>query len=189
MIRGRRTVLRPLDTSDSRFLSELNADPEVRRNVVGWDWPRGTAEQERWLASLDGATSRRFVVESHEGEPIGLTGLWEIDIRNRHAYTGLKLGGRTDVRGQGLGTDAVLALMAFAFYDVGLERLYSDVMADNLASLRVYCDKAGWKKEGTARRHVWRDGRWHDVVHIGCLRSDFDEHPDGGEYRDAVRSG
>jgi RimJ/RimL family protein N-acetyltransferase len=183
MIEGKLTRIRPVEQRDLQFLRELGNDPVVRSNVVGWDWPLSDAGQERWFGtSAESSTTRRFLVESKSGDPLGLTGLWDIDWHSRNALTALKLGGRDGVRGRGYGSDAIKAVTAFAFLDVGLERLYSTILVTNEASLRAYCEKSGFTVEGRARRHVWRNGGFVDLVHIGILREDFEALPDAGDY-------
>lgn len=185
MIRGKRVLLRPVERDDLDYLTALANDTEVRSRVVGWDWPLSLSSQEAWFdASHASATTRRFVVENDVGERVGLTGLWDVDWHNRNALTACKLGGRgVEARGRGYGTDAIRALMAFAFYDVGLHRLHSTVLDGNLPSLHAYVDKCNWQVEGSARSHVYRDGGYVDLLHIGALRADFDALSDAAEYR------
>lgn len=187
MFYGQRVLIRPMEREDLPFIQRLNADPAVRGRVVGWGWPQSLAEQVSWFeAQKVGGQTYRWVVERRDGGLIGLTGLWDVDWHNRNAHSALKLGGEPGVRGDGFGTDAIKAVMAFAFYDVGLERLYSTILEDNTASLRAYCDKAGWQQEGRARRHVWRHGRWVDLLHVAALKSDFAALPDADVYRSLI---
>jgi RimJ/RimL family protein N-acetyltransferase len=186
VIRGQRVRIRPIERVDLPFMRALNDDPGVRGNVVGWGWPTSLAEQEAWFDRGGDSRTQRWVVEDADGQPVGITGLWDIDWHDRNALTALKLGSREGVRGQGLGTDAIKAVMAFAFYDAGLERLYSTILADNLASQRAYCGKSGWVVEGRARGHVRRHGHAVDLLHVGALRSDFEALPDAGTYRELV---
>lgn len=169
----RHVTLRALERHDLDFLADLANDSEVRRRVVGWDWPIARSLQEAWFErAASSNTERRFIVLDEDDEPIGMTGLWEIDFRNRNALTALKLGGRRNVRGRGYGQAAVNALSDFAFSDVGFHRLYSTILASNAPSLRVYLEKCGWREEGRLRQHIWRDGELVDLVQIGILRTE-----------------
>lgn len=183
MIRGMHTTCRPLEPSDQAFIIELNDDPVVRQNVVGWDFPSSLHNQMKWYESNTPSQTQRWLVTDASGTSIGLTGLWDIDWRNRNALTAIKLGGPSQSRGRGLGTDAIMSVMAYAFYEVGLERLYSTVLSCNAASMGAYVKHCGWSVEGTARQHVWRGGRLTDLVHIGVLKSEFESHPDSVMYR------
>ncbi|WP_191564275.1 GNAT family N-acetyltransferase [Janibacter melonis] len=182
MIRGRDVVVRPIETADQSFIHELNADAGVRGRVVGWDWPNSLTAQEQWFQRQSPSDTHRWLVTTSEKQPLGLTGLWDVDWHNRNALTALKIGGSADVRGRGYGPDAIMAVMAFAFYDVGLHRLHSSILADNAPSVRAYVEKCGWSLEGTSREHIWRHGRAVDLLQIGILRSDFDRLPLAEEY-------
>ncbi|MGJ9411596.1 GNAT family N-acetyltransferase [Aeromicrobium sp. CF4.19] len=171
-------TLRPLERDDLGFLAELANDPGVRNRVVGWDWPLARSTQEAWYdRAASSPTERRFTVLNEAGEPIGMTGLWDVDFRNGNAMTALKLGGSRDVRGQGYGAAAVRAIADFAFQDVGLHRLHSTILATNAPSLRVYIDKCGWREEGRLRQHVWRAGKHIDLVQVGILSSEYLSKP------------
>jgi len=121
MIRGQKVCIRPMEREDLPFVQQLNADPVVRGRVVGWGWPSSLAEQTSWFDSQGrGGLTHRWMVERPDRKPIGVTGLWDVDWHNRNALTALKLGATPGAKGAGFGTDAIKAVMAFAFYDVGL---------------------------------------------------------------------
>ncbi len=186
MIQGKRVRLRAVERDDQAFIHELNSDANVRQNVVGWAWPSSLHRQEEWFNSAVSEGTQRLIVENADGQALGITGLWDIDWHNRHALTALKLGGRSVRLERGLGTDAIMTVMAFAFYDVGLHRLYSTILTRNKASIGAYVRKCGWTIEGTSRQHIWRAGSYHDLHHVGILKEDFDQLSDADEYRSLV---
>ncbi|MDR6555737.1 RimJ/RimL family protein N-acetyltransferase [Arthrobacter pascens] len=176
MTNPRAVSLRPLEKSDLSYLRDLANDPEVRENVVGWDWPLSDAGQERWFAeSVGQSTTKRFIIESETGQSVGLTGFWDIDWRNRSAMTAIKLGGNSEARGRGYGVAAIQAIMEFGFMDAGFNRLHATIFASNSRSIAAYVLKSGWTEEGRLRQHVWRNGVYEDLVQIGMLRSEFIE--------------
>lgn len=184
MIAGRAVDLRPLEPSDVDLLHALADDPAVAQAVVGWAPPAGRAERAEHLAAglADPRTRRLVVVERGAGAgagDVGLTGLWDVDHREGTATTGLRL--RRDAWGRGLGTDAVMTLMAWAFHDVGLRRLETTILDFNAASLGLYADRCGWTVEGREREAQFRGGRWCDRYRLGILRADFDALPDATE--------
>lgn len=189
MIKGRLVTLRPCEEGDIPALQAIDADPVVRSGVVGWDWPRSLREMTTWYGEQVRDSTRRWIIEDDRAQIVGVTGLWDIDWRNRNALTGIKLGGRVDARGRGLAADAIKLVMAFAFYDVGLERLYAAAMETNTASIHVYCGKCGWSQEGRSRKHIWRGGRFVDLIHMGIQRSEFDTLDDSSGYRSLVLTG
>ena len=181
MIAGRAVDLRPLEASDVDLLHALADDPAVAQAVVGWAPPVGRGERvEHLAASLADPRTRRLVVVERGGGDVGLTGLWDVDHREGTATTGLRL--RRDAWGRGLGTDAVLTLMAWAFHDVGLRRLETTILDFNAASLALYVDRCGWTVEGREREAQWRGGRWCDRYRLGILRADLDGVPGAAEH-------
>lgn len=182
MIVGQRVRFRAIEESDQPVLVAWLNDPEISRLVGGWTFPVSLAAQRDWFSRNRGDTrNQRWIVESHDGEVLGLTGLWDIDWQNRHALTALKLGSK-NVRGKGYGSDAILTLMSYAFQQVGLHRLWTEILEYNVASRRAYVEKCGWTVEGSLRQHVFRDGKFHDQLRIGVLASEFYALPVAAPY-------
>ena len=63
--------------------------------------------------------------------------------------------------GRGLMTDALCALLPFAYDVLRLHRIEAAVMPANGASLRVL-ERCGFMREGLARRYLRINGRWED---------------------------
>lgn len=180
---GKQVRIRNIERGDLEAIVALNNDPVVRANVVGWMPPSSLEEQQRWFETLDdNDRTVRWAVIDEEDRFLGITGLWDLDRRNRKALTALKLGGRNELRGRGLGTDAIKIVMAYAFYEVGLNRLYGSILDFNQASYRAYVDKCGWSVEGTSRQSVFRGGGLVDEIQVGILREDFEKLPDAADY-------
>jgi [ribosomal protein S5]-alanine N-acetyltransferase len=71
--------------------------------------------------------------------------------------------------GRGHMTDAVRAVVPFAFSTLGLHRLEAACLPHNAASARVL-EKSGFRREGTARRYlkindVWQDHDLYALLH------------------------
>ena len=63
--------------------------------------------------------------------------------------------------GQGLATEAVQAVVGFAFGELGFHRVEAATLLHNVASMRVL-EKVGFRREGLALRYLQIDGRWQD---------------------------
>jgi RimJ/RimL family protein N-acetyltransferase len=181
VLSGRLVRLRPIEVEDLPFLTDLANHPVVRANVVGWDWPVSLTGQAEWLrAANSNRLTRRLTVTTHGGEPIGLTGLWDIDWHNQSALTAVKL--MPGLAPKGAGSDTIMLVMAWAFYEVGLRRLHSTILDFNEASLGAYVRKCGWRLEGRECEAVFRKGAWHDLVRVATLRHDHEDSPGLAEY-------
>lgn len=71
-------------------------------------------------------------------------------------------------------TEAVKLIVDFAFHELKLHRIEAGVMPRNLGSMRVL-EKAGFHKEGIARKNVKINGVWEDHQVLAILNPD-DEH-------------
>ncbi len=63
--------------------------------------------------------------------------------------------------GKGYMTEAVRLVVDYAFTELKLHRIEAGVMPHNIRSMRVL-EKAGFHKEGIARKNVKINGRWED---------------------------
>jgi len=182
MIEGKKVRLRPVEEKDLEFCQAIYNDPHLRQVLVGWDFPVSLHSQRKWFESLAGdSRNLRLMVETKEGQPIGLTGLWDIDWHNRHALTGIKLTSQS-TQGKGYGRDAIMLMNAYSFFEVGLHRLWATIIDYNIPSFKSYCERSGWKVEGLFRQHIFRNGAFHDLYCVACLEEDFLAVPDANDY-------
>ena len=78
---------------------------------------------------------------------------------------------RSDLTGRGLMTEAVSAIVEFAFETVGLHRLELHAAPENVASTRV-AEKIGFSRRGLLRDGSLGAGGWHDVFVYDLLATD-----------------
>jgi len=173
MILGKKTRLRAIERGDIlRFVKWLN-DPEVRRYLAMY-MPLSQAEEEKWFErQLEDQNSKVFAIETEEGVHIGNVGLHNIDWKNRKAILGIFIGEK-EYWGQGYGSDAIRALLGFAFREMSLHRVYLSVYDYNERAIRCY-EKCGFRHEGRLRKAHFSDGRYHDELMVGILREEFEE--------------
>jgi RimJ/RimL family protein N-acetyltransferase len=171
MIKGEKVRLRAIEREDiPRFVQWLN-DRELVRHLLRY-MPLSKAEEERWFErQLEDESSRVFAIETREGVHIGNIGLDKTDWKNGHAELGLFIGEK-EYWGQGYGSDAIMALLDFAFNEMNLHRVYLHVLAFNQRAIRCY-EKCGFVLEGTERESIFREGRYHDQLLMGLLREEF----------------
>jgi RimJ/RimL family protein N-acetyltransferase len=102
---------------------------------------------------------------------IGGIGIHGIDWRNRTAITGIMIGER-DCWGQGYATEAMHLRTSYAFDELGLETLTTQVNAANDASRRALL-RAGYRQAGVLRRHFYAEGDFRDVWLGEILRTEW----------------
>ena len=68
-------------------------------------------------------------------------------------------------------TEAINAVVQYAFIDLDLSRIESACLADNKPS-RGVLEKCGFKYEGVAQAYIQINGRWRTHVLYSALRYD-----------------
>ncbi|MBI4786340.1 MAG: GNAT family N-acetyltransferase [Chloroflexi bacterium] len=102
---------------------------------------------------------------------IGNCGLHNLDLKNRCAVFGIFIGDK-NYWSKGYGTDATRTLLRFAFEQLGLNRVELEVYDYNPRAMRAY-EKAGFRRDGTRRQALFRDGDFHDIHLMGILREEW----------------
>lgn len=172
-ITGRKVVLRAINPGDLDRLLTWSNDPEGQLGLGGWHFPTSETEMRRWFDRIDAdPIARRFAVVAPDLGLIGSANLVDINWKDRNAFHGMLLGDPA-VRGKGYGHDTVMAIMRYAFDELGLHRLDGSIIEYNEASRRLYLGKCGWKHEGVQRDWYWRQGRFWDKELVGVTADDY----------------
>lgn len=149
-IKGKIVTLRQMSQEDLQMVCDMFNDPELENLVVGWAFPLSIEQQRQWYEkNIGNQRNFRFVIESPEDGAVGIATLVDIDWKNRRATHGIKLANK-ERRSKGIGTDTVMAIMRYAFDELGLHRLDGSWFDSNEASKALYT-KCGWKPEGVIR--------------------------------------
>ena len=77
-----------------------------------------------------------------------------------------------DVRGHGIGKEAVSAMLDWAFVALKLNRIEALVHPENIASMRLLT-RLGFLREALQREAGFWDGRYQDLVLMGLLQRDW----------------
>lgn len=180
-IYGNKVILRAMEKSDCEFIKDIFNDPEIERLVVGWSFPLSSYLQEQWFINhCADQNNFRFIIETPKDGAVGIATLTDIDWKNRRGVHGIKLANKKD-RSKGIGTDAVMAIMRYAFDELGLQRLDGSWLEDNTASIGLYT-KLGWKTEGVRRKYIYKNGIYKDLIIVGILASEYYELLEDTKY-------
>ncbi|TVU61486.1 GNAT family N-acetyltransferase [Vibrio atlanticus] len=170
-IQGKLVTLRAIEIGDLPFLHQWSNDPEIWEGLGGWHFPYSSLTTESWIVNISKSTdSFVFAIEDDSKDLIGTISLTNIDWKNRKAFYGIMIGNKSK-RGQGLAQDSVEALLKYAFYELGLMRIESDIVEFNLRSIKFH-KSMGWKFEGVKEKSYFSNGKFHNQMQIAFL-SDF----------------
>jgi RimJ/RimL family protein N-acetyltransferase len=73
---------------------------------------------------------------------------------------------------RGFATEAATELVAMAFGDLALHRVWAQLDPRNAASARV-CERLGLRQEGHLREDMWLKGEWCDCLIYAILRPEW----------------
>ena len=174
MLRGNLVELRAIEPSDYPTLARWLNDAAV---MVYWGRPGNTVSVEEVAADearqAARGTSRKYIVQTVEGRPIGQIDYYDLDWQARSAWVSVMIG-EPDYWGGGYGTDAMRTLLAYLFRQLGLHRVALTVHASNERAQRSYA-KCGFQIEGRLRQWAYFDGAWVDGMLMSVLEADFGE--------------
>lgn len=166
----KRLTLRPVRLGDAEPLFATFSDPETMRY---WTEPAHTSlEQTRGFIARNvaaGDTGRSWAITRGSDTPIGLCNLYD----RRDQIVGLGYMLAPDGRGHGYATEACQAVLAYAFNDWGIQRIWAQIDPRNTSSAAVL-ERLGFEREGYMRRDFLYAGQYVDSAYYGLLRENWE---------------
>ncbi len=164
IIKYENITLRAIEESDLELLKDMINDPEIENMMTGFSFPVSTYEHKKWFNTLSNEHNKlRLIVDTKEHGAIGIVMLTNIDWKNRNAEFHIKITGKHNLRGKGYGTNATKALLKYAFEQLNMHCIYSNIIEYNIASQRL-TEKCGFKQEGILRDRVYKNGKYNNIV-------------------------
>ncbi len=173
---GERVILRAVEEKDNDMLLSLLNDPDTEALLGGWSFPSSSDAQNNWFKHLTEDKNVLRCIISVNDTAIGTAILNKIDYKNGTACVNIKLCAG-EYRGKGYGTDAIKALIRYAFDELRLNCVYALALENNQASRRML-EKCGFIMEGILRDRFYKQGRYNSCVSFSILI---------GEYYDAKK--
>lgn len=170
--RVRLDLLRPDDLDP---LYALQGDPEVVRYML---YDARTREQVSQALTRDAAATRlekaddylQPAIRDAQGRLLGTMYFRIASVDDRTAEIGWLLAPAE--RGRGYATEAARMLLALAFDELGLHRVYAELDPRNDASVGV-CRRLGMRHEAHFVEHMWVKGEWTDTGHYAILEREW----------------
>jgi ribosomal-protein-alanine N-acetyltransferase len=173
-IRTERLVLRPTDPADALAALDIYSDDAT---MEFWsNEPISTLaeaklliqEDVKWAASE--STCNWAIALPDSNQYIGKISLFQISKQNRRAEVGYLLGRQH--WGKGYMTEALTAVLPYAFDELKLHRIEVDTDPENAPSLALL-NKFGFVREGLFKDRWFVHGIWHDSVMLALLEKDY----------------
>src|SRR5438477_636323 len=113
-----------------------------------------------------------WVIEA-ANEAIGATGIHGINWLHGNGTTGIVIGEKASWR-KGYATEAMQLRTRYAFRELNLHKLMTEVDAENEAS-RKALERNGYRTVGVRREETFREGKWHERGLGEVLRADWEK--------------
>jgi UDP-4-amino-4,6-dideoxy-N-acetyl-beta-L-altrosamine N-acetyltransferase len=163
-------TLRPLAAADSAQVLAWRNSPQVAAFMYT-DQEISPEAHAAWLAAALGADDRRYWIVELDGRGVGLANLVRIDPVNRRCDWAYYLADPA-TRGRGVGAGVEYSVIEHVFGTLGLNKLWCEVLIGNAAVWKLH-ESFGFRREALLRDHIWKGGRFHDVVGLGLTAADW----------------
>ena len=177
MIKLNKIIIRPIERSVLPIIHKWYNDDEVML------WGSGARPdmmysldylEEVWYNEICSDSSTKMMVETNEGQSIGIIGYRNFNIQERRCRLSIIIGEK-EFWGKGFGTDAIKAFIGFLFNRWNVNRVEVDTWDGNERALKCY-EKCGFKVEGRLSEARFVNGKYRDEIMLGILRKEFQQN-------------
>jgi aminoglycoside 6'-N-acetyltransferase len=177
MIKGLRIILRPIEENDWPIIEEWGRNREAlwgpfqRFQMDNVPMLRMVYQQTGLLKRDSGFL---LIETSEDHQVIGFVRYTLIpfpdgDLPHPEIGFGIPV---ASVHGKGYAREAVKLLVDYLFSGYPSERISAFTDDENIPAQKVM-EGVGFRREGTLRRAMFRDGQWHDMAIFGVIRQDW----------------
>lgn len=180
---GKRILLREFSKEDLPAIRNWVNNPKIVDYLSEiFFLPHTSSGTENFLnAILDGKShGNDFVIaDLQTNQYIGQVNLLNIKTVHRVAELGVVIGDETKL-GQGFGSEAINLLLHVVFNRLNFHKIELRVHDYNKRAIQCY-KKCGFQEEGVFRKNFYFEGEYHDTIHMGILKHEYQKIKERGE--------
>ncbi len=165
-------VIRKLNEYDAPLMLECLKDPQINGNF------RFESEKITMNNIYDFIRKSQcmdinvhFAVTDESDEYFGTVSLKNIDLSSKSAEYAIVL--RSCAHGRGYGYVATVKILEYAFYNLGLDRVYLNVLSNNEKAVKFY-ERFGFIYEGSFLNHVSIRGEIRSLKWFRLMKSEYE---------------
>ena len=175
VLESERLILRRLFDSDAEDIFEYASDPEITKYVT-WEYHKSIDDTHTWLkTSLAQYENIEHsfnwgIILKQTNKLLGTIGLYNLNETHSKVEMGYVMSKLS--WNKGYTTEAVCAVLKFAFENMNLNRIFAQCEPANTGSARVL-EKAGMTFEGILRNNMFLKGSYRDHKVYSILRKEY----------------
>lgn len=168
--------LRLLEDSDIAGMLEWMHDPNVncffRFNAEEMTAEKVSAFIKQANDEIEQKISYNFAISNENDEYLGTISLKNVDWSSRVAEYAISM--RTSAQGKGIATNATNEILRYAFEELGLNRVFLNVLYENEKAIRLY-EKCGFRYEGIFKEHINIRGKNRTIKWYAIMKDEWME--------------
>ena len=164
-----KVILKKIRETDMEMVRKWRMLPEVTRYM--YTDPIITLEQQlEWYKRVSDSDDLYWII-LQDNVPVGLASLVNWDKHNNRITGGCYIAVKNNETFR-LAIDLQLNLLNYAFNVLNVNKVCGEVISENVGTLRIL-ELCGSIREGILREHVYKNGRYYDVVVQSTIKSDW----------------
>ena len=157
-------MLRPLRDSELELILTWRNAPSIRENMYTTH-EISLSEHFDWWERTKISDSDQYFIYEFQGNPTGIVGFTDLNRENQNSSWVFYASPSAPT---GTGSRMELLALDYAFNQLGLHKLYCEVLAFNAPVIKLH-KKFGFKVEGILRDQHYRQDTFIDIYRLGML--------------------
>ncbi len=153
--------------------------PEVNKYLYA-DHYISKEEHLKWFQTIRTDPTRRHWVVAVDDQIVAYVCLYDINLVNRRCSWAYYIADPL-ARGKGIGKQIELNIQNYVFGDLKLNKLFGEILASNEFSIKIH-QKYGSQIEGRLRQHIFKGGKFEDVLLMRILREEWLQIKDNFDF-------
>lgn len=168
-----RLIIRAFRNTDAELWQSWDVDPEVQVYMPEpVNLPQDITQQYQYIRECEAEQDGYYwSVETKDGVTVGTISLTDINSYHMTAEIGIVIGNK-EYWGKGIATEAMDAVVNYAFSNLDIERISAETEAENLGVSKVLL-KCGFVHDGTFESARVKNGQRITVRHYGAIKSSW----------------
>ncbi|KOS60720.1 UDP-4-amino-4,6-dideoxy-N-acetyl-beta-L-altrosamine N-acetyltransferase [Lysinibacillus sp. FJAT-14222] len=161
---------RKLEERDLELVLEWRTSEHVTQYMYT-DIEKDLVNQYKWFEKISNDDTQYYWIIEVKNTPIGLISLNQLDRTNKKSSFAYYIG---DLNYSIIAGRIHPYLYNFAFYELGLNKVYAEVMRGNDGMMKMH-KHYGFTHVATFKDHIYKYDQFHDVEYFELLASDWTE--------------